>query len=129
MVGTGQRGAARPGPLFQLAAPARAGQPTQAAGAARVQPAVRGQCLKILRLLIARGPMTREEICRATGIRECSACGRLAALEHPGDGRPFGLADGTALVRRAGTRRSSAGVEVTCYAATAAGLREASPPA
>ena len=65
--------------------------------------------------------MTREELCRATGIPEHSACARLREMECPGGSRHVGLGVSDPLVRKAGRKGARSGVHVWVYEATEAG--------
>jgi hypothetical protein len=87
-------------------APARPDSAPQVEAAAKVGPHVGRQCRRILEALADRGPMTREQIVEATGIRESAACARINALEHAGQ------------IRKDGRQEASSGVHVTVYRRT-----------
>ena len=109
--------------VYTAAAPARAHNPRQQAGARAVAPYAGGQRMRILAALAAAPDgLTREQLAGATGIKETSLCGRLDRLAYPNRKRPANLPALAACVRAAThTRRSAAGVEVTVYQITAAG--------
>jgi uncharacterized protein (DUF169 family) len=79
------------------------------------------QARRLLEALVQLGPMTRGELCRATGIAEASACARLSEMECPGGSRHLGLAPADPLIRKAGRKGAPSGVHVWVYEATDAG--------
>lgn len=102
--------------------PFRSGSAPQVEAAAKVGPHAGRQARRILEALAMLGDMTREEICRYTGIRERAACGRLREMEQPDSNRPFLLA-GESLVRKNGRKRAASGVSVYVYEITEAGQK------
>ena len=111
------------GQLTGQPVPARAGHATQQAAAKKVLPHVAGQKLRVLTALARRGPMTREQLAPATGIKETTLCARLKSLVDPNRSRPAILPQYKQLVREADyLREAASGVMVTVYEITVAGL-------
>ena len=111
---------AQPGLFDQFPVPFRAGSPPQVEAAGKVRPRAGRQARRILQALLMCGAMTREEICRLTGIPTSAACGRLRELECPGCYGPAHAAQ-EPLVRKAGRRKARSGVRVWVYEITEAG--------
>lgn len=108
--------------LFDIRVPARRGCATQAAGAERARPGAEAEWLMILDCLACHGPLTREQICNYTGIKECAACGRLNAMADPNRGRAAWKPELPALVRvLEERRRARSGVAVQVYEITTEG--------
>ena len=68
------------------------------------------------------GPMTRDEICAATGLKVSTACARIRDLECPDRHAPAMLA-ASPLVRKCGRKRAASGVRVWTYELTDEGRR------
>ena len=102
--------------------PFRATSPPQVEATAVVAPRAGKQARKIVKALQMCGPMTMDEICKLTGIRLGSVCGRLSELENPDKYRVAFLA-GSPAVRKAGTKLGTRGVHVTVYDLTESGRK------
>ncbi|HUU59255.1 MAG TPA: hypothetical protein VMZ50_06915 [Phycisphaerae bacterium] len=102
-----------------IAVPHRRGSEPSADGAAAAAPHAGRQALRLLRAL-QYGDATREELCRATGIPERAACGRLREMECPDRYAPA-LLGADPLVGKVGRRPAASGVRVHVYRITPAG--------
>jgi len=107
--------------VASIAVPSRRGSRSSAEGAAAAAPHAGRQALRLLRAL-QYGDFTREQLCRATGIPQRAACGRLREMEVPDRYAPA-LLGAAPLVIKAGRRKAASGVRVAVYRITDAGRR------
>lgn len=97
-------------PRIETPAPVAPGSESSRRAAKKIEPHRPSQFTKILLALAASDvPLTREEICARTGLRESSACARLSELS------PLWISVNE------GAGKSSSGVSVNTYELTPAG--------
>lgn len=75
------------------------GTPTSKAAAEYVAPHCRGMRRRVLEVLVAYGPMTREEIAEASGMKKDSVNGRSFECVRAGWVREDGERDGQAVLK------------------------------